>query len=210
MDQLKESKVEIAKAIGLMEGLVRESPANVSQQIMLSEMHVTRARILRRSNDPAAALSDYKFALSTYHRLLENDNSNTGPHLNVATCSIGMGKTELQLHRLDEASASFRTAVESLKLLTSSDRPDPRLVYISADAFADLGEVEETRAIHAGVGERRSRWEAARNWFRLSLEQLNKVPQLINKMDDDIGPVDRAEVKKELSHCEAALRQVSR
>lgn len=207
MGQLKESKAEIIKAIHVMEPLVRESPENASGQIMLAEMHVIRGQVLRRLNDPAAALVDYSRALRTYRSLLAEESGNMGPQLSFATCSIGLAKTELQLHRPDEAVASFRAALEVLKALSSSNKADRRIFYSAADVYADLGRVEATRASHSGT-EARLHWEAAANYFRLSLEQLARVSQASYHIDhdNDIGPIDISEVKKELSRCESALR----
>jgi eukaryotic-like serine/threonine-protein kinase len=206
MRQIRESKLEIAKAIEVMEGLARDSPENVSYQITLSEMHSIRAKILRRSNDPAASLHDYKIALDVYRNLLDKDTSNEGPHLGVAICSMGIAKAELQLHRPDEASASFRAALESLKLPISSNRLDQHLLYIAADAYAGLGRIEAAKAGQSATTEARSHWEAARGWFRMSLEQLTHISQAMPNNDVDVGPIDIVQVKKELSPCEAALR----
>jgi eukaryotic-like serine/threonine-protein kinase len=208
MGQVKESKLEIAKAMVVMEGLMRDSPGNVSYQIMLSEMHVLRAQILRRSSDPAASLHDYKIALDGYRNLFDKGNGNEGPHLSGARCSMGMAKAELQLHRPGEASASFRAALDSLKPLVSSDKPDSRILYLAAYAYAGLGRIEAAQAGHLAITDARSHWEAARNWFRMSLEELTHIPQATFHIDDnfDVGPLDIAQIKKELSRCEAALQ----
>lgn len=205
--QLGESKAEIIKAIGVMEPLVRESPENASGQIMLAEMHVIRGQVLRRSNDPAAALIDYTGALRTYRGLLAKESGNMGPQLSIATCSIGIAKTELQLHRPDEAVASFQAALESLKALISSNKADRRIFYSAADAYADLGRVEAARASHSR-SEARLHWEAAANYFQMSLEQLARVSQASFHIDrdNDVGPIDVSQVKKELSRCQSALR----
>jgi len=207
MGHVRESKVEIAKAIEVMEGLMRSNPENASNQITLSQIHLIRAKILRRTNVPAASLHDYKMALDVYRNLLDKDNSNEGLHLNVATCSIDIAKAELQLHRPDEASASFRAALDSLEPLISSNNHDPRILSITAEAYAGLGRIEAAHAARSATTDARSHWEAARNWFRMSLEQLTRISEPTFHVDNDVDsrPIDIAQVKKELSQCEAAL-----
>jgi len=208
MGQVKESMAEIAKAIEVMEGLVRDSAGNASYQIMLSEMHVVRAQILRRSNHPAAALSEYKVALAGYRSLLEKESSNTGPYLSVAMCSMGIAKAELQLDRPDEAAASFRAALDSLTPLTSGSKPDRRILYIAADAYAGLGRIEAAKASHSTSTDAKQHWEAARNSFRMSLEQLAHISQAMFHYDNniDVGPIDIVQVRKQLARSEVALR----
>jgi len=206
--QFEESKAEIAKGIEVMEGLVRDSPENASYQIMLSEMQVTQAQILRRSNHPAAALSEYEVAVTRFRGLLEKDSGNMGPHLSVATCNMGIAKAELQLKRPNEAAASFRAALDSLTPLISNNKPDRRILYIAADAYAGLGRIEAAQASHSATKDAGPHWEAARNSFRMSLEQLLQISQAKFHVDNDVdlGPVDIEQVKKELSRSEAALR----
>jgi len=208
MGQVKESAVEIAKGIEVMEALLRDSQGNASYQIMMSEMQVTQAQILRRSNHPAAALSEYKVALTRYRSLLEKDSSDMGPHLSIAMCSMGIAKAELQLDRPDEAAASFRAALDSLMPLISSNKPDRRVLYIAADAHAGLGRIEAALASHSATMDARPHWEAARNSFRMSLEEQAHISQAGFRVynDVDVGPTDIVQVKKELSRSEAALR----
>jgi len=208
MGRVRESKLQLASAIGLMENLVRTNPDNASQQMILAEMHRTRALILRRSNDPAASLADYKIAMTVFRKILERDQSNTSAQLKTATCSVGMAKAEMQLHLAESAASDFLTALEAVKPLVSSDRPDPRAFYSAADIYEGLGRLEVAYALHASPVDVKSHWEAARTWFRLSLENLSKVSQPMVSFDDDIGPIDSAQIDEELSHCETALRHV--
>jgi tetratricopeptide (TPR) repeat protein len=209
MGRVREAKAEIAKAIELMDSLVKADPDNASQQGILAEMHVTRAQVLRRSNDPAASLADYKFALKVNRSLFEKDHNNTSAQLRIATRSVGMAKAEMQLHHPESASTSFRTAVQALKPLLSGDKPDPKVLYTAADAYAGLGGVERAQAAPGAPSDRQLHWEAAREWFQLSLEQLNRIPRPVASFDQDIGPLDSVQIGKELSQCEAALRHAS-
>jgi hypothetical protein len=81
--------------------------------------------------------------------LLEKDSSNMGPHFSVAKCNLGIAKAELQLKRPDEA----------------------------ADAYASLGRIEAAQASHSATKDARPHWEAARNSFRMSPEQLSNISQ---------------------------------
>lgn len=203
-----ESKAEITRAIDLMENLVRGNPNNASQQGVLAEMYRIRARILRRSNEPAASLADYKFALAVWRNLVEKDSGNMSAQLHSATGSLGMAKAELQLHHSQLASADFRAALASVKPLLSSENPDKFALYTAADAYAGLGGVESEEARNAAASQKKSHLESARNWFRLSLEQLARIQQPFTASDNDVGPIDQAQVGKELSRCEAELRQL--
>jgi len=100
--------------------------------------------------------------------------------------------------------------LEAVKPLVSSDRPDPRAFYTAADIYAGLGRLEAGHALRASPVDVKSHWEAARDWFRLSLENLSKVSQPMASFDDDIGPIDSAQIGGEQSHCETALRHVGR
>jgi eukaryotic-like serine/threonine-protein kinase len=208
MGRVSESKSQLASAIDLMENLVRTNPDNASQQMIMAEMHRTRAQILRRSRDPAASLEDYKIALTVFRKVLERDKSNTSAQLKTATCSVGMAKAEMQLDLAESASSDFRAALEAVKPLVSSDRLDPRAFYTAADIYAGLGRLEAAHALHASPVNVKPHREAARNWFRLSLENLSKVSQPMASFDDDIGPIDSAQIGEELSHFETALRHV--
>ena len=208
LGRVRESKAEIAKAINLMETLVHANPDNASQQGRLAEIHRTRAQILRRSNDPGASLADYKFVIAVYRGLLEKDSSNVSAQIRSATASLGMAKAELQLHLSKLAANNFREALAAVKPLLPGDNPDQWVLYTAADAYAGLGRLEKEDARKASPFERKSHLENARNWLRLSLEQLARIKQPFTAFDDDFGPIDSAQISKELSQCDAALHEL--
>jgi len=207
LGRVRESKAEIAKAINLMENLVRANPNNASQQSILAEVHKTRAQILRHSNDPGASLADYKVVLAVYRDLLEKDSSNMSAQVGSATASLGMAKAEWQLHHSELASTNFRTALAAVKPLLLANNPDQWALYTAADAYAGLGRLENEEAGKASPSERKLHLENATNWFGLSLEQLTRIQQPVTAFEDDVGPIDSARIRKELAQCEAELRQ---
>jgi eukaryotic-like serine/threonine-protein kinase len=202
-----ESSAESSKAIDLMESLVRPDMENAFEQGILAAVHVTRAENLRRAQDSAAALRDYSVALGIYRNLMKKDDSNTSARLKLATCNLGMGKAEMQLQRLKAASTDFLAALETLKPMLSSDNPDDPVLYAAADAYAILGNLERKQAVGAPTSQRKSHWAAAETWLRASLEQLSRIHEPRNGPDDDGGPIDSAQIRKELVQCEAELRR---
>ena len=125
--------------------------------------------------------------------------------LRSATASLGMAKAELQLYESQLASTNFRAALAAVKPLLSGDNPDRWALYAAADAYAGLGRLEKEEAWKASPSERKSHLENARNWLRLSLEQLARIKQPFTAFDDDFGPIDSAQITQELSQCDAAL-----
>jgi len=97
--------------------------------------------------------------------------------------------------------------LKTLNPILSTDNPDKPVLRAAADAYAILGRLESEQAAHASASETRSHWIAAKSWFQSSLEQLNRIHDPDAPSDEDVGPVNDVQIRKDLARCEAALRR---
>jgi tetratricopeptide (TPR) repeat protein len=205
MGKTDEAIEAIEKAVGRMQQLVESNQQNASQKGLLAEMYMTSAQLLNRSNRPEEALSPYKLASQIYREMFERDPSNKSAELQIASCTVGIAKTELRLHRTEAASADFKSVVATTKRLVSSENANAHMRFIAAAAYAGLGGIDADAASSAAPLTKGAHWEAARNWFNLSLDQLNQIPQSAHQGDENIEPINAALVKKELARCQSGL-----
>jgi eukaryotic-like serine/threonine-protein kinase len=165
---------------------------------------------LARSGSSAAALHDYRQALTIYERLNRDDPGNLDSQLGFAATDNLVGAILLQLGKRDAAIAAFQTALKIGQPLAIPEHSNAQAFYVVGDAYSGLGNAmfmaasNPKQSHQSQVGS----WQDAQAFYQQSLKiwSLVKEPGMISPEGYDCFPP--ANVSRQLERCRQALKRL--
>jgi len=195
----------IGNALKIMNSLVVSAPENRPQRGNLAKMVRMKGFIFLKLGEPEAAMKEYGGALSMYESLYKIDpNGAKGLETDVASCKEKMGEAASRLGDSKLAEEYFRQVLNFVEPVLSTQRPDPAVMYLAADAYSGLGKLRLREALQSRdePAKGRERWIQARSWYLKSLDVWHRIEHpRPNRFDAG----DPGEVAKKLQLCEAKL-----
>jgi eukaryotic-like serine/threonine-protein kinase len=199
-----QSREYIENGLKIMNALVASAPENRQQRGYLAKMVQMKGAILLKLDKPEAAMKEFAASLALYESLYKTDpNGAKGSLLDAADCRRRMGEAASRLGNSSLAAEYFRQVLTFVEPLISTQKPDPALLYLAADSYSGLGDLELRKAHQShDRAKQKEKWIAARSWYLKSLDAWHRIE---HPRPNSFDAGDPAEVAKSLQLCEAAL-----
>ena len=152
----------------------KEMPDITSSE--LGSAYIWLGEAKAEESDPRAAL-DYYTKASTALQAPPGESVDDDTRCQLATSYVKAGEVLTKMGRLEDASASYRKALDIVTLLISPQRQDVPAMVAAADAYAGLGDLSAVRARQAsGAKEQASARRDACAAYENSLSTEGKIP----------------------------------
>jgi serine/threonine protein kinase len=204
----KEGARLLDKAVTLMQSIARAAPENTSHQGSLAAAIGMRGDNFIYWKEFKRGLDDYAAAIDIYRQLIAANPNNTTAQKRLIICRISVAHTKLRMGDL-QAAAELQNALSDLQPLLQGNKVNDETLYPAAVGYADLGKLEVSAARNtvAAAAAKKPHWESAARWYGLSLSTVKRVDDLASQSESEVlGPLDPADISKQLAICESALR----
>jgi tetratricopeptide (TPR) repeat protein len=194
------------QGLASMKAIVAGNPRNIRLLSTLAGTYEGRGDVLLRWREFEAAALEFAKACELYDRTRAADEGDAGDAELAAECRTRMGQVSLSLQRADDAANEYQQALQLLKPFVAVANPGVDALYLIADAYAGLGDVEVARAEGAHLepqiaGHRRG----ARMWYATSLDTWRRIPPSLQSRSPS-QPVQGPEaIAEKLHRCDMAL-----
>jgi tetratricopeptide (TPR) repeat protein len=195
------------KSLKIMRGVVASAPENQQQRGYLAAIYEARGSNLMRLHRPESALQEFDEARAIHESFHKADPSETSASLDAASCTKKMGEAASAVGNSKLAAEYFLQALSVVELFLTPEKPDPDALYVAADSYSGLGDLQVKGARQSGhdPAKQRERWMQARTWYLKSLSAWNRIEHPRHTAPDDFDVGDPAKVAKSLQLCEAKL-----
>jgi eukaryotic-like serine/threonine-protein kinase len=203
--QVAQSQEYIENGLKIMKALVASAPENRQQRGYFAKMVQMKGLVFLKLDKPEAAMKEFAASLSLYESLYKTDpNGAKGVLVDAADCRKRMGEAASRLGNSSLAADYFLKVLNFVEPVISKQKPDPAVLYLAADSYSGLGDLElqKARQSHHDPAKQRERWIAARSWYLKSLDAWHRIE---HPRPNAFDAGDPAEVAKSLQLCEAAL-----
>jgi non-specific serine/threonine protein kinase/serine/threonine-protein kinase len=201
---------ELRKGMAQLPHLVALSPQDTEVLATEADMYTGAGDLARRSGDFRTALKHYEQAIAVLSKLVAENAGNAGAARRLAGIYNYVGRVQQKSHFADSAEQAYQKAL-GLAEAASSGHSNMQAVYVTADAYTGLGEVESMRAIESRLSrvERIEHWQRAVSWYSRSADMWKRVKQPGLVSPDGFESVPPNIVLRRLSECQERLRQPS-
>jgi eukaryotic-like serine/threonine-protein kinase len=197
----------VDEGVTIAQSMVALDPKNLRDVSMLAGMYEGRGDVRMQLHEPQLAEAEYSKACELYERTRSADPGDAGDTVLAAECGTRLGRALLSHGRAEAAAKDYQEALDLLKPLVIVKNPDVDALYITADAYAGLGDSELARvgAHGATVEQDLAHWRGARSWYASSLDTWQKIPRTQYRRSPSL-PVDSPDaVAEKLHRCEREL-----
>jgi len=198
----------IENGLKIMRALVATDPENRQQRGYLAIMVRMKGSTFMNVGKPEAARREFTEALSLFESLHELDPTEAeGALIDVAACKEKIAEAASRLDNSKLAAEYFQQVLTFVEPALTKQKPDLNILYLAADSFSGLGDLELRKAHRSlkNSAEQRASWTLARSWYLKSLEVWHKIEHPRNSAPKDFDVGDPATVTKNLQQCEANL-----
>jgi tetratricopeptide (TPR) repeat protein len=197
----------VDEGVTIAQSMVALDPKNLRDVSMLAGMYEGRGDVRMQLHEPQLAEAEYSKACELYERTRSADPGDAGDTVLAAECGTRLGRALLSHGRAEAAAKHYQEALDLLKPLVIVKNPDVDALYITADAYAGLGDSELARVGPHGatVEQDLAHWRGARSWYASSLDTWQKIPRTQYRRSPSL-PVDSPDaVAGKLHRCEREL-----
>jgi serine/threonine protein kinase/tetratricopeptide (TPR) repeat protein len=203
----QEAYLAAEKSVGILTELVKHYPKNTEFQTMRA-IHLSYVSdVFRRFSDYSSALKYSRDAVAILVPIQAEDPANSGVRHWLATACNKSARILTRLQDLTSATEMYKRALELTLSKGTSTHPTEDEVYLVADSYAGLGEIEMLKAKERSQNEldRRRHWKQARTWLGQSMTAWSEVkePGMTSPEGTEYVPI--SVVKQRLGRCQAAL-----
>jgi eukaryotic-like serine/threonine-protein kinase len=193
------------QAVDIMRPLVAAAPKNTRQQFVLAAVLASRATILLSARKWAAASQEFESARSIYESLANGGEAEN--RVNVAACDVKLGESSGRSGRDQAAEKYFQRALSIAEPSLSKTPADLDALYVSADAYAGLGDL---RMKAAQQSRKQSDWSAARAFYLQSQATWRRIDHPNHTAPNSFEVGDPKDVTRHLHETELALAPAGR
>jgi tetratricopeptide (TPR) repeat protein len=162
--------------------------------------------VLLRWREFEAAALEFAKACELYDRTRAADEGDAGDAELAAECQTRLGQVSLSLRRADAAANEYQQALQLLKPFVAAANPGVDALYLIADAYAGLGDVEVARAEGANLEPQiAGHWRGARAWYATSLDTWRRIPQSLQSRSPSQPVQGPQAIAEKLHRCDVAL-----
>jgi eukaryotic-like serine/threonine-protein kinase len=197
----------IEKSDQIMRAVIASAPENKRQRGILAAILVTNGITLGNLGKLDAALKNLEEARAAFESLRKTDSTDYGIPMRTLTCTEKMAEAASRSGNSKLAAEYFREVLKEVEPELVKQNPDASALYLAADSYSGLGDLELRNARQSG-GDRATRrlaWTQARIWYLKSLETWRRVEHPLRVAPSGFDAGDPAKVAKKLQLCEAAL-----
>jgi eukaryotic-like serine/threonine-protein kinase len=169
--RLEEAHTMAQQSYDIMSRLVLENPNNHTLRTFLGVATMLLAEIDEQGGKARDALARYRRALPDLQAVLSADPANARARYQVALAYERIGALESQTRKVASALADLDRALKTLSPLRANDLTYPDFRALFAACYADLGSAHEALAGEQGESELAKNLQAARGYYRQSLEK---------------------------------------
>jgi serine/threonine protein kinase len=194
-------------SLKIMQAIVAAAPQNVQQRSILAGIYGARGSNLIQVHKPDAALKEFHEARAIYESFYKADPSDKDASVNVASCSKRMGEAASAAGNSKLAADYFRQTLVIVEPLISTQKPHLAALYMAADSYSGLGDLnlEEARRPQKNRARQRGNWMQARSWYLKSIEAWHRIEHPSREAPNGVDVGDPSKVAKSLQLCEANL-----
>jgi serine/threonine protein kinase len=202
MGRYSQSLGYIEKSERIMRALGAADPANKNQRGYIAAVLATNASTLLTLGKWEDALKEFDEARLMFESLKEAGNPLMPP-----LCTEKMAEASARKGDAKAAAKYFHEVLNAVEPLVLLQKFDPSALYLAADSYSGLGDLEMQKARQSGGDSARQRddWIQARGWYLKSLEAWHRIehPRPVAPNGFDAG--DPVKVTRNLQLCDAAL-----
>jgi tetratricopeptide (TPR) repeat protein len=193
------------KSLKIMRGVVASAPENRQQRGYLAAILEARGTNLMRLHRPEAALKEFDKARAVHESFHKADPSETSALLDAASCKKKMGEAASAAGNSKLAAEYFLQALSTVEPFLTSQKADPDAVYVAADSYSGLGDLQLREASQSGhdPAMQKESWTQARALYLKSLSAWNRIEHPGHAAPDDFDVGNPAKVAKSLQLCDA-------
>jgi serine/threonine protein kinase len=191
-NKIKEALSLANQSLVLMTQLVAQNPKNTEFRGVRAAVLITAGDVLRRARKHTPALQRYREAFYVYSKSQSDDPTNLDARLHVAATYNKIGEMLAKVGDLKSATDMYRNALQLAEPVATSAQPSEESLYVTADSYALLGEVESRIAAGRFLkpAQQVEHLKQAHSWYGKSANiwRLIKEPGVISPNGFDCVP----------------------
>jgi serine/threonine protein kinase/tetratricopeptide (TPR) repeat protein len=200
-------RLALDQSLSTMKAVVAGNPRNIRHVSTLAGLYEGRGDMQLHWRETDLAALEYAKACELYDRARLADEGDAGDRELAAECRTRLGQVSLLQRRTDAAANEYQRALELLKPALAATNPEVDALYIIADSYAGLGDVEiaRTGAKNLADPQAAGHWQRARTWFASSLDIWLRIPPSLHTRSPSQPVEGPPAVADKLRRCDAAL-----
>jgi len=209
MGQYDQGQDYIQKSDQIMRAVVAAAPENMQQRGILAAIVATNGITLGNMGRLDAALKDLGEARASFELLEKADSRSHEIPIRALACTEKMGEAASRAGS-KLAAEYFHQVLREVEPKLAKENAEPNILYLAADSYSGLGDLEFRKARQPGQGfaMRRKSWIQARECYIKSLNAWHRIDRPLPVAPTGFDAGDPAKVAKSLQFCDAALAKL--
>jgi serine/threonine protein kinase len=173
--QLRDALATLEQSLAIFAELRARDPLYQDLPALMGQFSIWKGDVLSRLGDIAEAQKSYQKAQPNFDEVAKAAPTPKS-RCDRGTVSAKLGHVLVLLKDFDGARDEFQKALEFTESLASQSPADPLALYVLADAYSGLGDLEASRAAQIKeASEKIAHWKSAVSWYEKSLEVSRNI-----------------------------------
>lgn len=203
--QLREGLANLDKSLIKYAELREKDPLYQDLPALVGQISIWRGDVLTRLGNLPEAMKSYQNALPNFEEVAKASPT-PKTRCDRGTAYAKLGHVLVGLNEFESARSHFQQAIEFTTSLASQDPVNPLALYVLADSYAGLGDVDASQATdEKDPSEKVAHWQSAVAWYEKNLVVSRNIQNQSPFTPESFTVVTPDQVRTRAAECERHL-----
>lgn len=199
--QLRDALATLEQSLALFAELRARDPLYQDLPAWMGQFSIWKGDVLSRLGNMAEAQKSYQKALPNFEEVAKAAPT-PKTRCDRGTVYAKLGHVLIVLKDFDGARDNFQKALEFTESLALQSPVNPLALYVLADAYSGLGDLEDSRAAQIkDASGKIAHWKRAVSWYEKSLEVSRNIQSQSEYSPESFTTARPADVSARLDEC---------